>query len=77
MDGLGDLKFLYEVLKDRPELFGVVLLTVWVYLERAERKNLQKQNSSLLDKMQDHNKDTNELLGQIKFLLEVLTRGRI
>lgn len=74
--GISEIKFAYEVLKDRPELFASVILLFWIYLERSERKNLQRQYSALLDKMQEANKDTNDLLAQIKFLLEILLKGK-
>lgn len=77
MDAGGlDLKFMYEVLKDRPDLFLSIVLLLWAWSERSERKNLQTKLADLVNKMQEQNSDTNELLGQIKFLLDILTRGR-
>lgn len=67
---------LYAVLKDRPDLFFTALLLVLYILERGERKSQTKTNFDLTHKMHDQNKDTSELLGQIKFLLELLTKGR-
>lgn len=69
-------KVLYEVLKDRPDLFLTAALLLGLLNERSERKAQQKKNSELVDKMHDQNSDTNELLGQIRFLLEMLTKGR-
>jgi len=67
---------LYEVLKDRPDLFISALILMYALSERAERKTMSKQNLELTSKMHEQNTDTNELLGQIKFLLELLTKGR-
>lgn len=70
------LNAFYGMLKDRPDLFITVLaLLLWI-LERGERKAMTLKNLELVAKMQDQNNDTNELLGQIRFLLEVLTKGR-
>lgn len=70
------LNTLYGLLKDRPDLaITVILLAMWL-LERSERKAMTSKNFDLIGKMQDQNKDTNDLLGQIRFLLEVLTKGR-
>jgi len=67
---------LYEVLKSRPDLFFTAFLLMLYLTEKAERKTMTKRNFELTEKMADQNKDTNELLGQIKFLLELLTKGR-
>jgi hypothetical protein len=67
---------LYDILKDRPDLFIAAILLVSWLLERSERKQQIEKNDELIGKMHDQNKDTAELLGQIKFLLELLTKGR-
>ena len=67
---------LYGVLKDRPDLFITALLLFYALGERAERKNMTTKNLDLVQKMHDQNGDTNDLLNQIKFLLELLTKGR-
>lgn len=71
------IRFMYEVLRDRPELGIVVVSIVAWYMERSERRTLQQDNIKLVDKLATQNADTNELLGHIKFLLEMLTRSRI
>lgn len=70
------LNTFYGMLKDRPDLVVTVLLLLLWYLERGERKAMTLKNLELVAKMHDQNNDTNDLLGQIRFLLEVLTKGR-
>ena len=67
---------LYDILRERPDLFFAAALLMYALSERSERKTQQKKNGELVDKMHAQNIDTNELLGQIRFLLELLTRGR-
>lgn len=67
---------LYGVVRDRPELSLTAFVLMLYLLERSERKAMTSKNFELTEKMADQNKDTNELLGQIKFLLELLTKGR-
>ncbi len=70
------VKFLYDVLKDRPDLLATVLILVYAVSERSERKTQQTKNDELIDKLHAQTQDSNELLVTIKVLLEVLTRGR-
>ena len=74
---MDQIKFLYEVLKDRPDLFATALILIYAVSERAERKTQQSKNDELVNKLHAQSKDSNELLVTIKVLLEVLTRGRI
>lgn len=74
--GLAFFNTLYEVLKSRPDLFITALLLFGYLAERAERKTQTKGNSDLASKMHKQNQETNESLNQIKFLLEILTKGR-
>jgi hypothetical protein len=67
---------LYGVLKDRPDLFFTAGLIILYLLERSERKTMGDKNFELTGKMHEQNQDTNDLLGQIKYLLELLTKGR-
>lgn len=77
MDGpLASFKILYEILKDRPDLFATALILMYAISERSERKTQQTKNDELIDKLHEQTKDSNELLITIKVLLEVLTRGR-
>jgi hypothetical protein len=76
---MGELEIftrLYDILKERPDLFFVAAILLYALSERSERKTQQKKNGELVDKMHEQNIDTNELLGQIRFLLELLTKGR-
>lgn len=65
-----------DILKSRPDLALTVGLLFWGWTERSERIKMTNKNFDLTDKMHEQNKDSNELLGQIKFLLEQLTKGR-
>jgi len=76
MDVLQFLNLVYGILKDRPDLFVTVFASLLWFLERNERKSMTKSNLELIAKMHDQNQDTNTLLENIKFLLEMLTKGR-
>jgi hypothetical protein len=67
---------LYGILRDRPDLLFTALLMMGYVMERAERKDSQKKNFELVERMHEQSKDTNELLGNIRFLLEIITKGR-
>lgn len=76
MEGMAFFSTLYDILKSRPDLFVTALLLLAYISERSERKAQTKVNLDLVSKMGKQNMETNESLGQIRFLLEVLTKGR-
>lgn len=67
---------LFKVLTEQKELFIYAILLAYGLSQRQELKAQQDRNSTLQDKMLDQTAETNDLLGQFKVLLEVLTRGR-
>jgi hypothetical protein len=67
---------LFKVLQEQRELFVYAILLAYGLSQRHEVRALQDRNTKLQDKMLDQTAETNDLLGQFKVLLEVLTRGR-
>jgi hypothetical protein len=70
------LNTLYGMLKDRPDLFITVVLLAAYLTEKSERKSITTKYLELVGKMHSQNEETNKVLDHIKFLLEVLTKGR-
>lgn len=67
---------LMKILAEQREYFVYALLLAYGLSQRQEVKTQQDRNTKLQDKMLEQTADTNDLLGQFKVLLEVLTRGR-
>lgn len=67
---------LLRILTEQREIFTYALLLAYGLSQKIEVKNQQDRNTKLQDKMLEQTAETNDLLGQFKVLLEVLTRGR-